>query len=177
MLITIPQDNLSVSVELSWLSSEQGGRKRAIRTADYAATAYFNDGNMQQFSIILHFPAKVEGDVKVPARTDCAKMSFLAPEVVSSRIKKGIDFFVTEGARVVAKGTVLKVLRRITKPYSYRHNSSSSSHSELIQTFTEKVTSVSQTKTEKVEIQLSENPTNGKTKQRIYPSGRGKSRK
>jgi translation elongation factor EF-Tu-like GTPase len=107
---TTLQAKLSATVELSWLSAAQGGRKRAVTTSDYAATAYFAEGNKQLFSIILHFPTKLESGVEIPIQTEHAVMNFLAPELVRSQLKKDIRFYVTEGSRVVAEGNVLSVL-------------------------------------------------------------------
>ncbi|PZU97970.1 MAG: hypothetical protein DCE90_05615 [Pseudanabaena sp.] len=97
------------TVSLSWLRAEQGGRKRPIGTADYAATAYFTEENVQLFSIILHFPAKIEGGLKLPTRTDIAEMNFLISDCVAPQLKEGMRFHVTEGGRVVADGEVLSV--------------------------------------------------------------------
>lgn len=76
---------------------------------DYAATAYFANGDRQLFSIILHFLTKLERGVKVPTQIDRATMEFLAPELVGESLMDGLQFCVTEGAKVVAKGEVLSV--------------------------------------------------------------------
>jgi len=103
-------------VALNWLTTEQGGRKRPIGSADYAATAYFTEENVQLFSIILYFPAKLEAGLRIPTRTDIAEMDFLVSELVAPQLKEGMRFHVTEGGRVVAKGEVLSVVSR--KPRS-----------------------------------------------------------
>ena len=59
-------NKLMVKVALMWRSAEQGGRKRPISTADYAATAYFVDGERQLFSVILHFPSTLQNGIKTP---------------------------------------------------------------------------------------------------------------
>jgi translation elongation factor EF-Tu-like GTPase len=100
---------LSAEVKLNWLTADQGGRKRPIAMVDYAATAYFADGDRQLFSIILHFLTKLEGGVKTPTQIDRATMEFLAPELVAESLADGIQFCITEGAKVVAKGEVLSV--------------------------------------------------------------------
>jgi len=102
------------TVSLSWLKAEQGGRKRPIGTADYAATAYFTEENIQLFSIILHFPAKIESGLRLPTRIDIAEMNFLISNRVAPQLKEGMRFHVTEGGRVVANGEVLSV-RHITR--------------------------------------------------------------
>ncbi len=102
------------TVSLSWLTAEQGGRKRPVGNADYAATAYFTEKNTQLFSIILHFPAKVENGLRLPTRTDIAEMNFLIPDLVAPRLKQGMKFHVTEGGRVVADAEVLSV-KRVTR--------------------------------------------------------------
>jgi translation elongation factor EF-Tu-like GTPase len=107
--IITSRSKFSATVELNWLSAAQGGRKRAIGTTNYAATAYFAEVNKQLFSIILHFPAKVDNGVKIPAQTDRAVMNFLAPDLVEPLLKKGEQFHVTEGSRVVAEGKILSV--------------------------------------------------------------------
>ncbi|MEI6327958.1 MAG: hypothetical protein WCP16_01910 [Pseudanabaena sp. ELA645] len=100
---------LSAEVKLNWLTPDQGGRKRPIAMVDYAATAYFANGDRQLFSIILHFLTKLERGVKVPTQIDRATMEFLAPELVGESLMDGLQFCVTEGAKVVAKGEVLSV--------------------------------------------------------------------
>ena len=95
-----------VKVALMWRSAEQGGRKRPIATADYAATAYFVDGDRQLFSIVLHFPSTLQNGLKVPQLLDRADMDILVPEVVKGKLKQGASFYVTEGARVVAEGKI-----------------------------------------------------------------------
>jgi len=94
-------------VALNWLTAEQGGRKRPIGSADYAATAYFTEENVQLFSIILYFPAKLEAGLRIPTRTDIAEMDFLVSDRVAPQLKEGMRFHVTEGGRVVANGEVL----------------------------------------------------------------------
>jgi hypothetical protein len=95
-----------VKVALMWRSAEEGGRKRPIATADYAATAYFVDGDRQLFSVVLHFPSTLQNGVKVPQLLDRADMDILVPEVIKGQLKQGASFYVTEGARVVAEGKI-----------------------------------------------------------------------
>ncbi|MEE3716878.1 hypothetical protein V2H45_08990 [Tumidithrix elongata RA019] len=118
MAIATSQVKPFATVELSWLSTAQGGRKRAVSTVDYAATAYFAEGDKQLFSIILHFHTKVESGVKIITRIDRAVMNFLAPEIAAPQLMKGVEFYVTEGARVVAKGKVLSVCRSLANTIS-----------------------------------------------------------
>ncbi len=108
---------LFAEVKLNWLTAEQGGRKRAISMVDYAATAYFTDGDRRLFSIILHFLTKLEGGVKTPTQIDRATIEFLAPELVAESLAEGIQFCVTEGARVVAKGEILSVQISYSQKY------------------------------------------------------------
>jgi len=105
---TAPSKNFA-TVSLSWLTSEQGGRKRPVGSADYAATAYFTKENVQLFSIILHFPAKIENGLKLPTRTDIAEMNFLISDRIAPHLKQGMKFYITEGGRVVANAEVLSV--------------------------------------------------------------------
>ena len=100
---------LFAEVKLNWLTAEQGGRKRPISMVDYGATAYFEDGDRRLFSIILHFLTKLEGGVKTPTQIDHATMEFLSPELVAESLAEGIEFCVTEGVKVVAKGEILSV--------------------------------------------------------------------
>ncbi|MCA6571985.1 MAG: hypothetical protein ACK5EU_03330 [Pseudanabaena sp.] len=99
-------NKLMVKVALMWRSAEEGGRKRPIATADYAATAYFVDGDRQLFSVVLHFPSTLQNGVKVPQLLDRADMDILVPEVIKGQLKQGASFYVTEGARVVAEGKI-----------------------------------------------------------------------
>lgn len=99
-------NKLMVKVALMWRSAEEGGRKRPIATADYAATAYFVDGDRQLFSVVLHFPSTLQNEVKVPQLLDRADMDILVPEVIKGKLKQGASFYVTEGARVVAEGKI-----------------------------------------------------------------------
>ena len=101
------KQNLAVIVALDWLAADQGGRKRPVSNADYAATASFSEENMQLFSIVLHFPSTIENDLKVPTRTDIAQATFLVPDLVAAKIEQGAKFQVTEGDRVVANAEVL----------------------------------------------------------------------
>jgi translation elongation factor EF-Tu-like GTPase len=98
------------TVSLDWLTANQGGRKRPIGTADYAATAYFTEENEQLFSVILRFPAKIECGLRLPTRTDVAAMDFLVTDRVAPQLEEGMRFHVTEGGRVVANGEILAVL-------------------------------------------------------------------
>lgn len=99
-------NKLMVKVALMWRSAEEGGRKRPIATADYAATAYFVDGDRQLFSVVLHFPSTLQNGVKVLQLLDRADMDILVPEVIKGQLKQGASFYVTEGARVVAEGKI-----------------------------------------------------------------------
>jgi hypothetical protein len=99
-------NKLTLKVALMWRSAEQGGRKRPIATADYAATAYFVDGDRQLFSIVLHFPSTLQNGIKVPQLIDRADMSILVPEMVQGKLESGASFYVTEGARIVAEGKI-----------------------------------------------------------------------
>jgi hypothetical protein len=101
------KQHLGVIVALDWLAADQGGRKRPIGTADYAATISFSKEDEQLFSIVLHFPSKIENDLKVPTRTDIAQATFLMPDLVAAKIEQGSKFRVTEGGRVVANAEVL----------------------------------------------------------------------
>lgn len=103
------RSNFFASVALSWLTAEQGGRKRSVGTADYAATAYFTEENVQLFSIILHFPSKIEGGLRIPTRIDIAEMNFLIPDLVAPQLEQGMKFHVTEGGKVVANAKVLSI--------------------------------------------------------------------
>lgn len=103
-----PSKNFA-TVSLNWLTAEQGGRKRPVGNADYAATAYFTEENIQLFSIILHFPAKTENGLRIPTRTDIAEMNFLISDRVAPQLKQGKKFHVTEGGRVVANAEVLSI--------------------------------------------------------------------
>ncbi len=103
-----PSKNFA-TVSLNWLPAEQGGRKRPIGNADYAATAYFTEENMQLFSIILHFPAKTENGLRIPTRTDIAEMNFLISDRAAPQLKQSMRFHVTEGGRVVANAEVLSI--------------------------------------------------------------------
>lgn len=99
-------NKLTLKVALMWRSAEQGGRKRPIATADYAATAYFVDSERQLFSVILHFPSTSQNGIKVPQLLDRAEMEILVPEMVKGQLKQGASFYVTEGARIVAEGKI-----------------------------------------------------------------------
>ncbi|MEI6064228.1 MAG: hypothetical protein WCQ26_06520 [Pseudanabaena sp. ELA748] len=99
-------NKLMIKVALMWRSAEQGGRKRPIATADYAATAYFVDGERQLFSIVLHFPSTLQNGIKVPQLIDRADMNILVPEMVNCKLRMGASFYVTESARIVAEGKI-----------------------------------------------------------------------
>jgi hypothetical protein len=65
--------------------------------------------NIQLFSIILHFPVKIENGLRLPTRTDIAEMNFLVSDRVAPQLKQGMKFHVTEGGRVVANAEVLSI--------------------------------------------------------------------
>jgi hypothetical protein len=99
-------NKLMVKVALMWRSAEQGGRKRPIATADYAATAYFVNGDQQLFSVVLHFPSTLQNGIKVPQLLDRADMDILVPETVKGKLSQGASFYITEGSRIVADGKI-----------------------------------------------------------------------
>jgi translation elongation factor EF-Tu-like GTPase len=95
-----------IEAELSFLSTEEGGRATPCRSDIYRPTYDFGiEGS--------HSGAVCEFDGKkwaAPGETVGVRLWFLFPAFQAGRLYPGLEFTVHEGAKVVAKGRVSQVL-------------------------------------------------------------------
>lgn len=102
MPITIrPPD---IEAEISFLSTEQGGRKAPAASGyrpshDFGLPGYLNDAAHEYIGC----------ESAVPGETVKARMWFLTPKSQEGRLYPGFRFTVQEGARIVGHGVVRKV--------------------------------------------------------------------
>lgn len=93
-----------LEAEISLLPAEQGGR-RTPAVSGYRPSHDFNvPGTLND---ALH--EYIEGSLR-PGDTGRALLWLLAPEAQAGRLHPGFEFTVQEGARIVGKGKVLRVL-------------------------------------------------------------------
>ena len=94
-----------IEAEIYYLSTTEGGRSSFVYSG-YRGTFHY-DG--QYNSAAQEFIGQT---ACYPGYTVKAYMAFAAPEVQIGRLYEGLKFDITEGARIVAHGTILKILRK-----------------------------------------------------------------
>jgi hypothetical protein len=89
------------SIQMRWLTGEEGGRTNPFRGRRYTPTARFA-GEEEQFSVVLDF---LQGDETNPTK---GNLRLLFPDLVEiqQRFTPGITLEIMEGSRVVAKCVV-----------------------------------------------------------------------
>lgn len=101
-----------IEVQITFLASDQGGRKTPARTGYRPQFSY--DG--QDWDGIQTYPDR---EAVYAGETVTAYIAFLSPEHHRGKLYPGKEFQVREGSRVVAKGIVTKILEldsRTSKP-------------------------------------------------------------
>jgi elongation factor Tu len=96
----VPKD---IEAEIYYLTPEEGGRSSPAFTG-YRPQFYY-DGRDWGAS---HIYPDVE--VANPGETVRAYLGFLSPEEHLGKIKVGMEFEIREGARIVGKGVVTKIM-------------------------------------------------------------------
>jgi hypothetical protein len=93
----------SYTIQLRWLSVEQGGRKNPIGGGRYTPTARFA-GEQEHFSVVLEYPKGV-------CNPSTAILHLLNPDLVEIQLQihPGVALEIMEGANVVAHCTVLSI--------------------------------------------------------------------
>jgi len=91
-----------IEASIYFLTPEEGGRTSPVRSG-YRPQFYYEG---QDWDAIHDYPGHDE--VK-PGSTVITLLSFLTPEQHRDRVKPGLAFELREGAKVIGKGTVLRV--------------------------------------------------------------------
>ena len=94
-----------IEVSVTYLQTSDGGRRTPVYDG-YRGQFHYKDDNVA-WDAIQNFP---ENEQVIPGETARAYISFLSPESHVGKITEGTSFLVKEGDRVVATGTVSKVL-------------------------------------------------------------------
>ena len=97
-----------IEAEIRFLSTEQGGRHSPCATG-YRPHHDFGIGGVH-VDAVHEF---VDKEWVAPGETVIANLSFMGPEYpeyLGGRLYKGFEFAVHEGARIVGRGRITKVL-------------------------------------------------------------------
>ena len=97
---TFPPD---IEAEITFVPTEQGGRNTAAFSG-YRPHFYYDS---HDWDADQEYP---DVDSVLPGQTARALLRFLSPEAHLGRVQPGMTFEVREGARVVARGRVTKIL-------------------------------------------------------------------
>jgi hypothetical protein len=94
-----------IEAEIYYLTTEEGGRSSFVYSG-YRGTFHYggqyNSAAQEFIGLVKCYPGNI---VK-------AYMAFAAPEAQIARLYEGLKFDITEGARIVAHGTILKIFRK-----------------------------------------------------------------
>jgi translation elongation factor EF-Tu-like GTPase len=93
-----------IEAEITFLATEQGGRQSAA-VSGYRASHNFG---LAHLSDAAH--EYVDCEAVAPGQSARANLWFLAPQYQEERLFPGFTFTVQEGARIVGKGRVIKVI-------------------------------------------------------------------
>ena len=101
-----PPQPPDIEAEITYLSSEAGGKKNSVRsgyrpTHDFGVEGMFNDA---------HHEYEVES--VAPGETAMAQLWLLAPEYQVGRLFPGFRFTVHEGPHLVAHGVIVNVINQ-----------------------------------------------------------------
>ena len=97
-------DDPEIEATIYYLTSNEGGRASSIHSG-YRGTFYY-DGKYNSAAQEFIGQDKCE-----PGDTVRALMIFAAPEVQKARLYIGLKFKITEGARIVGLGEIVKIMR------------------------------------------------------------------
>lgn len=100
-MLNYPKD---IEVEITFLSTNDGGRKYPARSGEYRPQFYYNGHDWDAIHV---YPEK---EWVYPGETTVAYLSFLNPQVHIGKIQFGMNFLIREAQRVVAKGYVKRIL-------------------------------------------------------------------
>ena len=92
-----------VEAKISFLPTEDGGRKGSVQSQYMPQFRY--DG--KDWDARHYYP---ENEVINPGESVKTLLSFLTPENHVGKLAVGMNFEIAEGARVVAKGVITKLL-------------------------------------------------------------------
>jgi translation elongation factor EF-Tu-like GTPase len=92
-----------IEVEMTFLTSEEGGRRTPARQG-YRPQFYYDGHDWDAAHTYIGT------DEVLPGQTVRAYLSFLSPDLQVGRINPGLEFLIREGSRTVARGRVLQVL-------------------------------------------------------------------
>ena len=93
-----------VESEITFLTPEEGGRSTPVMSG-YRPQFYY-DGH--DWDAIHNYPD--EQEPVCPGQTVTVYLSFLSPQYQVEKIYPGKEFLIREGARVVGRGRVTKIL-------------------------------------------------------------------
>lgn len=94
-----------IEAEVYYLNIGEGGRSSFVYSG-YRGTFHYNG---QYNSSVQEFIGQA---TCYPGNQVKAYLAFAAPEAQIGRLYEGLKFDITEGARVVAHGTILKIFRK-----------------------------------------------------------------
>jgi translation elongation factor EF-Tu-like GTPase len=100
---TVPTWLMDVEAEITYLTPEEGGRSKPGFTGYRPQFRY--DGH--DWDAIHTYP---DVELVMPGQTARAYLSFLSPQCHVGRLFPGKEFEIREGARVVARGRVTKIM-------------------------------------------------------------------
>jgi translation elongation factor EF-Tu-like GTPase len=103
MDISFAKEDRDIEVEMTFLTTEEGGRRKSA-FAGYRPQ-FFYDGH--DWDARYHF---LDVESVMPGQTVRAFVSFLSPECHVGRLFPGKDFLLREGQRVVARGRVMNII-------------------------------------------------------------------
>ena len=94
-----------IEAEIYYLTTEEGGRSSFVYSGYRGIFHYGGQYNSAAQEFI--------GQIKCyPGNIVKAYMAFAAPEAQIGRLYEGLKFDITEGTRIVARGTILKIFRK-----------------------------------------------------------------
>lgn len=103
--MTLDKMNPGIEAELTFLTADEGGRRSPVRSGYRVVHDFYG---MQPFTDAVHvYPGREEVH---PGETAIAELTLFAPESHRGRLSPGMLFVVREGARVVARGRILRLL-------------------------------------------------------------------
>jgi elongation factor Tu len=102
--MTKPRRAKDVEAEITFLTTEEGGRK-CPAFSDYRPQFYYDRQDWDAVHTYI-------GDVEpvYPGQTVMAYLSFLSPQYHVGKLYPGKEFLLREGQRIVGKGRVTEIL-------------------------------------------------------------------
>lgn len=105
--MTTKKHEIHAVANVTWKNSSVIGKKLPPpESTRFAATARFiEDAPSDLFSIVVYYPL-VNEEQRSIIQVD---LHFLAPEIVFPRLKAGSRLYITDGLKVVADATIIRV--------------------------------------------------------------------